>query len=612
MHNYLLERRVKRLEQLIYEKTVTRGNDSRAYTIWKLLRDEGPLTRPEIRDRLGWTTPIIEMEQEGCVFKNGNRYSYNPDYNWEDVGVIPRTAQQELQQSLQQAIRSGNVEVDDEVTGTQDDSSTQQVTRTRAPRAPREPRQREITPNLFSRKFEEVKAAVDAGQNVNQTDDKGRTPLLWASMSNKPEAGQIIEYLLSHRANPNATDRKGTPAIFLAIKHKNIEAIKALAKRVNLGYRHLMEYPIVAAINNEVYDEDTLLSLIPTSLIEGIKSVSTDTSDNNQDIITNLSVSSNGFSNAYKEIIDRYISVYGKELYKVVTSQRLLTELFRGKTVLYDALNKAKSMIRLYDIPGGYSTNVLTQVHSYMLNAIKEKYEFADLQNFIHVANAIERSVPELKNGSIFNYMRITPEFILSLSNKDYVSFVEYYLKYFNINKIKEIIKCKYPIKGLYAGSLLSAIVTSNIPSNAMPTVLRLLNFAVNPSYYNIESASRIRRSDNEYLIDWAIDHGLGEALSKLEYASISTLCATKLAEAGYSTVRTDYTQSAKEKKVSEILSAIKKDVWDRGLEKYVNDHPEVLLDDRITDAIEDNSESVAAMQLKRKIDALPKDVYDF
>ena len=607
MYNYLLERRVKRLEQLIYEKTVTRGNDSRAYTIWKLLRDEGPLTRPEIRDRLGWTTPIIEMEQEGCVFKNGNRYSYNPDYNWEDVGVIPRTAQQELQQSLQQAIRSGNVEVDDEVTDAPDDSSTQRVTRTRAPR---EPRQREITPNLFSRKFEEVKAAVDAGQNVNQIDDKGRTPLLWASMSNKPEAGQIIEYLLSHRANPNATDRRGTPAIFLAIKHKNIEAIKALAKRVNLGYRHLMKYPIVAAINNEVYDEDTLLSLIPISLIEGIKSVSSNTNDNNKDIITNLSASSNSFSNAYKEIIDRYISVYGKELYNVVTSQRLLTELFRGKTVLYDALNKAKSMIRLYDIPGGYSTSVLTQVHSYMLNAIKEKYEFADLKNFIHVANAIEQSVPEIKNDSIFNYMRITPEFILSLSNKDYVSFVEYYLKYFNPSKIKEIIKCKYPIKGAYAGSLLNAIVTSDIPSNAIPTALRLLNFAVNPSYYNIESAARIRRSDNEYLIDWAIDHDLGEALSKLDYASISTLCASKLAEAGYTVDKTGY--SSKERMISQLLSAIKQDSWDRNLEKYVNDNPEVLLDDRITDAIEDNSESVTAMQLKRKIDALPKDVYDF
>jgi hypothetical protein len=372
-----------------------------------------------------------------------------------------------------------------------------------------------------------------------------------------------------------------------------------------------MEYPIVAAINNEVYDEDTLLSLIPISLIEGIKSVSTDTSDNNQDIITNLSASSNSFSNAYKEIIDRYVSVYGKELYNVVTSQRLLTELFRGKTVLYDALNKAKSMIRLYDIPGGYSTNVLTQVHSYMLNAIKEKYEFADLKNFIKVANDIERSIPELKNDSIFNYMRITPEFILSLSNKDYVSFVGYYLKYFNIIKIKEIIKCKYPIKGAYAGSLLNAIVTSDIPSNAIPTVLRLLNFAVNPSYFDVESVSRIRRSNNAYLIDWAIDHDLGEALSKLDYTGISTLCATKLAEAGYTVDQPGYS-SSKERMISQLLSAIKRDIWNRDLEKYVTDHPEVLLDDRIEDAIEDNSESVAAMQLKRKIDALPKDVYDF
>ena len=222
-----LERRVAILEKLVYEKTVTRGHDSRAYTIWKLLRDEGPMTRPQIRDRLGYTTPIVEMEQEDCVFKNGSIYSYNPDYNWEDVGVIPRTAEQELQNAL----RNSEIEdVDDEApvevtprrrrSRSSDNTGDAPVRRTRAPRS--------VTPNLFSRKFAEVKAAVDDGQNVNQTNDAGKSPLI-AAILHKEENLEIINYLLEHGANPEAVyGHTRKPALVAAINSGKIETAKAL------------------------------------------------------------------------------------------------------------------------------------------------------------------------------------------------------------------------------------------------------------------------------------------------------------------------------------------------------------------------------------------------
>ena len=89
----MLERRIAKLEKQINEKTVTRGSDSKAFKFWKYLRDEGPKTRPEIRKHFGSSSIILDMVKDGALFNNGNLYEYNPDYKWDDVGVIPRPGQ---------------------------------------------------------------------------------------------------------------------------------------------------------------------------------------------------------------------------------------------------------------------------------------------------------------------------------------------------------------------------------------------------------------------------------------------------------------------------------------------------------------------------------------
>lgn len=93
------------------------------------------------------------MEREQCVFKQWNQYSANLDYNCEDVGVIPHTAQQELMMSIQNDI---NLPSEDEIEELQIEAHVSgRVTRT-----PRELRTSQAKQNLFSRKFDEVKAAV--------------------------------------------------------------------------------------------------------------------------------------------------------------------------------------------------------------------------------------------------------------------------------------------------------------------------------------------------------------------------------------------------------------------------------------------------------------------
>ena len=100
-----LEARVARLEKLLTERSIGYGNNpSSAMQIWSLLRDNGPMTREQISSNIG--TPLTpggrlkKFVDNGLLTKDGNVYVANLDYKWDDIGIIPRTAQQELMNSV--------------------------------------------------------------------------------------------------------------------------------------------------------------------------------------------------------------------------------------------------------------------------------------------------------------------------------------------------------------------------------------------------------------------------------------------------------------------------------------------------------------------------------
>lgn len=215
LHKYrkekLLEKRLSRLERVIVERSIGKNSEpSKAYRIWDYLMNNGPTSVADLKRVLpdDITRAINFFAKNDLLVKNGDMVSANADYAWDDVGVIPRTAEQEVLNDIGNKLNS-----------TSTDSSD----------SPTPARRRAVKANLFSRKIEEVKAAIDAGQDVNQTNDKGQTPLLYACGS-KTDTGPIVELLLENGADPTITkngDR--SQCISLAIKNKNISVIKALA-----------------------------------------------------------------------------------------------------------------------------------------------------------------------------------------------------------------------------------------------------------------------------------------------------------------------------------------------------------------------------------------------
>ena len=217
LHKYrkekLLENRLSRLERVIVERSIGKNNEpSKAYRIWDYLMNNGPTSVADLKRVLpdDITRAINFFAKNDLLVKNGDIVSANADYAWDDVGVIPRTAEQEVLNDIGNKLNSTNTDSSDSPTPT---------------------RRRTVKANLFSRKIEEVKAAIDAGQDVNQINDKGQTPLFYACSATKTDTGPIVELLLENGANPaiaRNSDQRQT-CISLAIKNKNISVIKALA-----------------------------------------------------------------------------------------------------------------------------------------------------------------------------------------------------------------------------------------------------------------------------------------------------------------------------------------------------------------------------------------------
>ena len=215
LHKYrkekLLEKRLSRLERVLVERSIGKNSEpSKAYRIWDYLMNNGPTSVADLKRVLpdDITRAINFFAKNDLLVKNGDMVSANADYAWDDVGVIPRTAEQEVLNDIGNKLNSTNTDSSDSPTPT---------------------RRRTVKANLFSRKVEEVKAAIDAGQDVNHINDKGQTPLIYACGS-KTDTGPIVELLLENGADPTITingDR--SKCISLAIKNKNISVIKALA-----------------------------------------------------------------------------------------------------------------------------------------------------------------------------------------------------------------------------------------------------------------------------------------------------------------------------------------------------------------------------------------------
>ena len=629
-HDRVLEQRVAKLEKLIYEKSVGRGGaNSIAMNMWSFLMDHGPATKAEIEAGLGprySNNPTINSYLDaGLIVQRGNQYVANPAYNWDDVGIIARNIPPEVRQLLQSAPDEAPAE--EQPTrrtrgrrGTSETPAEEQPTRrARQTREPRAPRAREVKQDLFSRKYEEVKAAIDAGQDCTAANEKGVTPIKFACRDPKGQSGPIVELLLEHGANANDLDGNKY-IIFSAIKNKNLAAVRALVEHgadIKVLFKKMI--PLQYAFEELGQLDDASMEVVSMLTNETLADYYMSVADKC------ISAFRDGIINArwYNELITKTYN-NADRIKGIVTDSLIDAELRCGVSAIYDQYEKLMGTMppigyySAHRLCAGSFKFAANKLYNSVKNVVDGKLKPYSIGSFLDVYEVLDRKI-----DGVFNFL--TSDYIIeqcksSRGCSNLLSAIRYAISSKDIQPLQAIAKSKVSI--LDGNEIISYIDDrANNDKAITAAALRIVSNCKNvKNNLNEYSAVRIARGNNDFLIDWAIDKGYGQDLLDAQSrCQISAYCVKALDEAGFEltnvTPREQRYANSEYKQVKDyIIRLIRNDEWNRSAEEYLRKYPQALTDDEILDEIKDNPESLTARQLQRRVDALPKDPekYDF
>jgi hypothetical protein len=637
---FKLNNRLKRLERKIYERSVGRGGGpSKAFILWDYLSQNGPKTAAELqatdlRSDVTSNAALRFFLSNNLIVKNGNYYSANLNYNWDDVGVLPRTAAQELQQEIQN-VRA----VEDEPEAEAPIRGRRERT-TRAPRTSREPRVRTITPNLFSRKFDEVKAAVDAGESVKTLDDKGRTPLAWACTDPKGTSGQIIRYLLDHGADPH--EHIGNlPCIFATLRHNNIDGTKALLEKDNdltAVYYNKM-YPFTQAIDLGITDADLLAALVPSGHRRFERNVLASLSDLFQKLYITGKISNDGYSSILRRIFNGTQSEFKSAADYGLTQYLIDLELQNGKHNLYDIFleNGVLPMLPYR----GTLERCSRPIQEYLYNAYKDagegKISFGKrISNYIRDAITISKV---LNKPYDFIYNFINREWV---NNPDNVYALQELIDDGIYNDRIDVLKAIAKNITTADNSVISHIINmlcsnyKKLTREQSAYLCRILNKAMPDNYIFTDwDMSTIAECGNPYFIEFLFDHPSINGLLKLiknnltfarslrdnpnRYSNFikalndSGRTVDELIAAAENRPMPNAVKDDNDYFIKIIVGCIYRDTWERMLDAFLRDNPDALFDERIENALDDpkNADSVTANRIRNMINRLPQNIKD-
>ena len=615
LEKYKLQKRLEVIESLIAERSIGRGGEpSNAMKVWQLLTDNGPMTKQQIQSSGLSSTATATASLNFYVANNlltkvGDRFAANPDYAWDDVGVIPRTAQQELMNSLRDApIVNGEDEIPVETTS--------------KARTTRQSRVKEVKQNLFSRKYDEVKAAIDAGQDCRVANDNGVTPLVYACRDTKNQSADIVKLLLDHGANPNDLDGK-RPVIFTALEKRNYDVVKELASHgadLDIFYKHVI--PIAYAIYNGVTD-DTLLALVKPKAIEigGRWSLILEE-------ISDRHLKGSISDSLYNAIVDKmFDGVSTDTLYRFVSGKVITSELNQDVMTI---TNKFTSRGELPPIDPFWEwwhsdkdVKALNNYYKLLVRAANGELKVREAGKFFSYCDGVCEA---LGKPNDFAFKFITDEWLRNASLNSLKAVVINCIEAKETNTLIKVAKIKP--ERLNASLIVTYLAMSDADNKVTAAVCRILNSCLRKSSTALSESAieKVRYTKNAYLVEYLFDRGFADyilyGIRDAENSSeLSPTVRSVVKNLGIQTkdwsddnVRRQADDSKRrDEKIDLIVLKIETDEWNSACEHYVTNDPSILLDERIQKALDDNN-NVTSRQLKQRIARMPKDTdkYDF
>lgn len=626
LESYKLQRRISALESIINERTVgPNGQPSKAYQIWDYLMNNGPTSVDDLKSALpkDITKYINFFADNDLLHKNGNMISANANYSWDNVGVIPRTAQQELMQDVRNNIDAPSMDDPMNAMNTPEDGEDS-ATPSRSARAPRA---RRVRANLFSRKIEEVRAAIDEGQDVNQKNDKYQTPLVYACNA-KQDTSDIVKLLLANGANPN-DEFYNKPCISMVIRSNNNESLLALVLAGASWYGSDEYRNVINASNedtfNKILDKDftgnvkAYLYILSEILLKSWNKFKSDS-------ITNkiLSIAFNNASDkrSILQLIDRiggsrqlqadyYIAVMDA-CYKngwVPAIDNFTDSDYNNQPLckkLFDSLNLLREgKVKLYDPSSLYLSTVI-----YIGN--KYNWEMGDLSNIL------------------------TQSYMDSHKEDWQYRFIYYFATSGQSSELVNVLK-RIKLKrfsGYDFRNIIQLIADRNDSDLARALCKQMRSYLINEllDQYNYFVLDKIVGSKNEYFINYIIGIDTSKEFINLLIEqceeeiergneSRASVCIKVLQDNGYSITSDSKSNARNDRKnrllIRKIVEFINDDRMTSDIRQEINNNPSILDNEDIQKALNDpsNEHSVTARQLKRQYDqwaaAAEKPKYD-
>ena len=498
---------------------------------------------------------------------------------------------------------------------------------------------------MFSRKFAEVKQAVDNGEDVNQKNDKGKTPLMWALMSNKPEAEEIARYLIDHGANVNVSDSRNMATISYAVKynHPNIvrymldngdEDIRINSRMSYIGAGRGRTSLLEVAAQNGWPLKDLPLLIRPGFFNSGwayellsnvLGTYYKDSSPAEKQAFANHCINTHFDSTDDNDIaMSNMASITG--LNRI--NNRSIGKYFRNAirdagyvpylSNTYNRASLAGNEQEIYDIARDLISGKLK-------NTLSTSSFSTFLQYLGDACTALNRPslVGEVLNQNVVDSMpnnwawNLLDDAISDGSD--------------NVNDMIKL-KFKKPSPDVMRNILISLTESDFASRDSYRAITRQVckllskhinSLSLNPSHDSYP-LTRIATSHNRYLIDFMIDHGFGQELADCR-CNKSNECIDALRDANITPIEDkspDERIAIVDKRydnelVSEIIGAISSDRMSVQLQDKIRSYPHTLLDPRVQEAIDEaDPDNITARQLRIQADrARPdevKDTYDF
>lgn len=470
-----------------------------------------------------------------------------------------------------------------------------------------------VKPNIFSKNINAVKAAVEDGEKVNQTDSKGRTPLICLAASKSQGLGEVASYLLDHGANILAY-YDNLNAYELACKYHNESVIEAMLKsdaikNIADPFDCLVKYKmytgqngdlvaLAAAADNQTYKYGDHLELY-------------------------MAMESNCITRSqYEEFITSWIE-NTPHVPATIRSEAVTKELENGITASMEAFAK-KFNILFCENSYTYIASSMSEDTAETLLSLYKQAAAGKLKVYgaLSIFN-INVNVLCKKTGESTDFLGdlYTPAFIKSMLSGDQDKLFYRALNDDNKNLLQNIVAAKISRDG---GDIINSIISLVNPKNK--DITRLALRLLDKSYeLNNTDFVRIARCGNKYLIAYFVDKGYGEDLALQD--RISEVCKEVLADNDIDIQQTkdsykgnidkDYAKISRNILIKDMVNKITHDTWGRYYDQEIAKDPSILLDDRVVKAIEDSEKEGGAIarQLRRRLDAIissmPKDLYD-